>query len=156
MKLELPFVVGEYIWITELFGYSYEVSCLFCNELGVVTLSNNKTMPCGVCNGKKTHVKQSACKIRPKRYEICGYQVHANEGDRVKNPDIWIHVKGRNLIVRPEEIIRSFCEARKIARKKNKKYGWPKNVGKLCERKDFYEHPHRMYWGRKVSKCKKT
>lgn len=155
-KIELPWSVGDRVWYTEHFSYSYEVECLHCEHTGSVLLATGKTMVCGVCSGCKTHIKRRDLKIRPQSGLITGFELTYDK-DGISR--LWWHVSGHSTFLELDDMYRTFYEARKRAQADNKKYGWPKKDFDRWKDDPFTAHisyPDKMYWGRRVGKSIKN
>ena len=149
-ELILPWAIGDKVWYTEYFRYSYEVECLSCKMTGEVVLASGRTMKCGECQGRKTHVRHRPLKIRPRSGIITGFDIH-NKGGK---SETWWYVSTYNNFKKDKDLFATFYESRKKAQAENKKYGWPKADDKE-DWLDYVPGQSKMFWGHRVGKCKK-
>lgn len=141
MTIELPFNIGENLWVVQFFSYTREVECLKCKK-GKVILLDGSEMPCGICSGKGTHCIFFPYKGRPVNVTITGFDVH----NKRKDMEVWWYTDNIHNFSKTEDFIKTFSEARKLARKLNKKYGWPKEN----YQRDPVIEKHKMFWGYRV------
>jgi len=152
--IELPYKVGDTVWITKGFSYTREVSCLRCND-GKVNLADGTEMPCGVCYGRGVHQVHRDYKMMPIKVTITGFDIYNKCGD---SPEVWWYTTNNYNFSRTEDFLLTFKEARTKAKLHNKKFGLPKLRDEIYDRNSG-EHKmpwdHKMYWGYRTSKPKK-
>src|ERR1700677_4432300 len=91
MNIELPWNIGDKLWIVDFFSYTREVTCLKCKN-GKVILADGSEMPCGLCNGRGTHCINFPYMGRPVYLTITGCDIHRAS---LKDQDVWWYTDKR-------------------------------------------------------------
>lgn len=144
MIIEIPYDVGDKIWIASCFSYFREVSCLLCKQTGQITLQSGKKSLCGICRGTGTHIVNRPYKFRPVYTEIVGIKYQKDK----QKCTVDYNCKNLRYSCSGADLIKTFRQARKLAVILNKRYGWPKenyNVDPIFE-------VTRSYWGYRTAK----
>lgn len=153
-SIDLKYSVGEEVHFTDGYSYTFEVECTRCSHTGTVTLADGTTMPCGVCNGRKTLHRRRPYKLRPGKGKVHKIDITSDKD----KTEIRYYVDTVHFGLAETEVYTSFYAARKVAHTLNIKYGWPKKDFDRWETGGPMAHlayPDRTFWGRKVRKSNK-
>lgn len=151
MQILTKYEIGDTVWYTNGFSYSFEVKCLLCDGSGKVELKSGQMTSCGSCRGKGLHRLFRPYKIRPQYGKILS--IHFTT-DKWPGPGVVYYLDNYSFPKKEFEVYKTFFAARQSARKDNKQYGWPKDKFDRWEYSGMatQDYPDRCYWGERLRK----
>lgn len=146
MILQTKFNIGDTVWYTKGFSYSFQVSCKACATTGKIITNKGLEMKCGECAGSGEHRVHRPFKIRPQKGVIKNIEYVRGEFR------YGLDTLGHNLD--EKDLLLTFFDSRKAAHEQNKEYGWPKENFDRWKNDNYanISHPDRCYWGVRLRK----